>query len=104
MAESLKKAIEAHNSLQRVKNHLDHVIRQIREEERTLKELGEVLKKEHRDVKKLEKLSVKGIFHEFLGDKKKQLEIERQEYLDAVMRYNECVKFLELLEFERGQS
>jgi hypothetical protein len=102
MNEPLKKAIEDHKDIQRVKNHLNHLVKQIREEERTLKELGEVLEKEHKDVKRLEKLSVKGIFHEFLGDKKKQLEIERQEYLDAVLRYNECVKFIELLEFEKG--
>ena len=101
MTESLKKAIEDHQDIVRVKNHLAHLVSKIQEEEDSLKGLGNVLEKEHQDVKRLEKLSVKGIFHEFLGDKKKQLEIERQEYLDVVLRYNEAVKYIELLEFEK---
>jgi hypothetical protein len=101
MTESLKKAIEDHQDIVRVKNHLAHLVSKIQEEEDSLKELGNVLEKEHQDVKRLEKLSVKGIFHEFLGDKKKQLGIERQEYLDVVLRYNEAVKYIELLEFEK---
>lgn len=99
---ALKKATEEYQALERVRIRLEQIIRKIRLEEAGLRDLEKELKKEHQDVIRLEKLSVKGMFHDFLGDKKKQLEIERQEYLDAVLRFNECIKFIELLEFEKG--
>jgi chromosome segregation ATPase len=55
-----------------------------------LKDLESVLEKENADVKKLEGLSLNGLFHSILGDKQAQLDKERQEYLSAKLKYDEC--------------
>ncbi len=52
--------------------------------------LNKQLLKEGRDVKKLEGLSLTGLFLTILGSKKAQLEKERQEYLAARLRFDEC--------------
>lgn len=101
MANTLKEILETYQNLERAEKHLKHVIMQIEVEEKNLARWGRILEEAKQDVKRLEKLSVKALFHEFLGDKKKQLEIEKQEYLDTVLKYNESVKLIELLEFER---
>jgi len=55
-----------------------------------LRGLGTILDKEDSDVKKLEGLSLSGLFHLILGDKQTQLNKERQEYLSAKLKYDEC--------------
>lgn len=63
-----------------------------------LKELADVLEKEGRDLKKLESLSLTGLFHTVLGSKEEQLEKERQEFLAAKLRYDEAQKMVKDLE------
>jgi hypothetical protein len=62
--------------------------------------LNKQLLKEGRDVKKLEGLSLSGLFLSILGSKDAQLEKERQEYLAAKLRYDECKSEIEALEGE----
>lgn len=64
------------------------------------KELGDILKDEDKDVKKLESLSITSIFYSILGSKEKQLEKERQELLAARLKYEECAKSVLDLEKE----
>ena len=45
---------------------------------------------------------MKGLFHQVLGSKEEQIEKERQEYLQASLKYDEAKKSLELLEYERS--
>jgi hypothetical protein len=54
--------------------------------------------KEGRDVKKLEGLSLRGLFLSILGSKEAQLEKERQEYLAAKLKYDECKSEIDALE------
>lgn len=60
--------------------------------------LKKQLLKEGRDVEKLEGLSLSGLFLTILGSKEAQLEKERQEYLAAKLRYDECRSEIDALE------
>ncbi len=55
-----------------------------------LKELETISKKEGLDVEKLEGLSLQGLFYTVLGSKEEQLEKERQEYLAAKLKHDQC--------------
>ena len=65
-----------------------------------LKNLDSIVKKENDDVKKLEGLSLAGLFHLVLGDKDMRLDKEHQEYLSAVLKYDECKYSVSALEQE----
>ncbi len=68
--------------------------------EEKLDQISRRVDKELQDIKRLEGLSVRSVFHKALGSKEKQLEKERQEYLEASLQYNEYLKQIELMEFE----
>ena len=78
----------------RYKQKLEKDLLQIREsltaERVKYGKLKKQVYKEGRDVKKLEGLSLPGLFLSILGSKEAQLEKERQEYLAAKLKYDEC--------------
>lgn len=61
-------------------------------------ELEKALKNEDKDVKKLESLSITNIFYSILGSKDQQLDKERQEFLAAKLKYDECCHSVLMLE------
>ncbi|WP_346847124.1 hypothetical protein [uncultured Clostridium sp.] len=61
-------------------------------------ELEKALKDEGKDVKKLESLSITNIFYSILGSKEQQLDKERQEFLAAKLKYDECCHSVLMLE------
>ncbi len=61
-------------------------------------ELEKILKKEGRDVERLEGLSIQGLFYTVLGSKDQQLEKERQEFLAAKLKLDACSTAVGLLE------
>jgi len=61
-----------------------------------------IMIKEHEDVVKLEKMSKYLLFFKILGDREKELEKERQEYLQSVLDYNAIAHEIQLLEYEKG--
>lgn len=61
-------------------------------------ELENILKNEDKDVKKLESLSITKIFYSILGSKEQQLDKERQEFLAAKLKYDECCHSVLVLE------
>lgn len=65
-----------------------------------LKELKISLEKESLDVERLEGFSVSKVFYTILGSKEKQVEKERQEYLAAKLKYEECSNSVDSLERE----
>jgi len=75
---------------QKLLDDLDRTQNMLSEQTSRLTELGTIVKKEGADVEKLEGLSLTGLFHAVLGDKQTQLEKERQEYLAAKLKYDEC--------------
>ncbi|NND34827.1 MAG: hypothetical protein HKN76_19735 [Saprospiraceae bacterium] len=101
LQQKLTETFEAYQTLKRVERHLAQLDTQLTQANRDLDGLEKKLRKEFQDIEKLEKLSIKGLFHQVLGSKEEQIEKERQEYLQASLKYDEAKKSLELLEFER---
>ena len=65
-----------------------------------LRELSAVMEKEGGDLRKLESLSLTGLFHTILGSKEEQLDKERQEFLAAKLRYDEAQKTIKDLDID----
>ncbi len=88
----------------RAKNRLDNALSEantnlIQEKDR-LKKLEAELKKEEADVRKLEGLSLTGMFHQILGSKDQKLNKEKQEFLAAKLKYDQCKHSVSALERE----
>lgn len=97
----LEKLLADYQSIIHAKKHLSNLNQRLEEEEMYLEELHLILEKEYRDVRKLESLSLGSLFHTFLGKREEQYEIEKQEYLHAVLQYNEHKKTVDLLSYEQ---
>ena len=87
---------------------LDHAHARLQEVEQSLAQMNEEwskldgqLESELDDIKKLEGLSLKGLFHKVLGSKEEELERERQEYLALTLRIKELNKSIEIVEYEK---
>jgi len=83
------------------KGHYADVLNRIKTATQDLYRLGDLLNEKYEAVEKLESKSLNNVFKAILGDKETELEMERQEYLQVVLQYNEAKKSIELLEFER---
>ena len=100
--QSLRDTYSELQQAQKVDRHLSQVNEQLEFAFKNLSTLEAKLQKEFRDIEQLEKLSVKGLFHQVLGSKEAQIEKERQEYLQASLKYDEAKKTSDLLEYERS--
>lgn len=73
--------------------------KELENEKKKLEELRKILNKEHRDVEKLESLSIGGLIYALLGKKEEKLEKEKEEYILAKIKYDEknaSVSYLEM--------
>lgn len=86
--------------LERVTAQLDTTLAELSKAEGEYEVMDKKLKKELRDIEKLEGLSTKAIFYKILGSKEKQVEKERQEYLELSLKEETLRKEIELLEYE----
>ena len=102
LRQKIKKKVALFHEINRVKKHLAQLDIRIANERKQLEQILATLAKENQDIEALEKWSIKSIFYHVLGDKEKQLEKERQEYLQTSLKYDEHRKTIELLEFEQG--
>lgn len=75
---------------QKLEGLLEKSKQELRSQEMKQNELYVILQKEEKDVKKLESLSLTGLFYSILGSKEEQMDKERQEYLAAKLKYDEC--------------
>lgn len=98
---ALQETLQEIQNLKRVQKHLEKINLELSSAYQELDRLADRLEKEYQDIKDLENLSMKSLFHKILGSKEEQMEKERQEYLQATLKYNEFKKSLEILEFER---
>jgi hypothetical protein len=96
----LKETLLQFRQLQKVRQHHEALQQRLSEEVKALGEVQKALKKEEKDVEKLEKTSVRSLFHKMLGDREKQIENERQQYLQVALRYNELSKSIDLIQYE----
>jgi len=62
------------------------------------KELNKILEKERKDFEKLEDLSLSSIFLSLTGKKEEKLDKEKEEYIIAKLRYEDCIKQINELE------
>lgn len=63
--------------------------------EKLLKNLNKILNKEYKDVQNLEKLSLVNILATIIGNKEDKLYKEEQEYIQAKIKYDECLLIVE---------
>jgi DNA repair exonuclease SbcCD ATPase subunit len=94
MFEDLNRRLEEVTGLQREQRRLEDHLQRLQEEiDRQAKRLEQIeadLRKESRDVEKLENLSLTSLFYSVLGSKETQIEKERQEYLAAKLVVDQC--------------
>jgi len=88
---------------------IDNVNRRVKETEKELSganiilnQLNKTMDDELADLEQMESMSMKAVFYKVLGSKEDQLEKERQEYLQASLKFNEQKDKIDLLEFELG--
>jgi DNA repair exonuclease SbcCD ATPase subunit len=62
------------------------------------KELKKILEKERKDFEKLEDLSLSSILLSLTGKKEEKLDKEKEEYIIAKLRYEDCIKQINELE------
>lgn len=100
MHESFKKAAEAYKSLELAHKQLENTQQRMKSAQGELQVLDKKVDKEYREYQELENASMRKLFKKVLGKGDDQLAKEKQDYLEAVLRYNQKMKELELLEFE----
>ena len=84
----------------RIEKLLNRTQKELTQEQNKLIQLNKKQQKEFEDVKRLEEGGIAGLFHEILGTNEKKLDKERQEYLAAKLKYENCQKQIDKLKQE----
>lgn len=100
--QELHRTLEEIQNVKNIKKHFEKTEAELQKVYRQLDKFEKKLDKEYNDWKQLESLSVKSLFHKVLGSKEEQIEKERQEYLQASLKYNEYKKSADILEYEKS--
>ena len=98
----IQNALERFETMKKIQGHLEGIESEISTCKSKMKEWEKILDDELKDIQSLESMGMKSVFHKVLGNKEEQLEKERQEFLEASLKYNELKKSLELLEYEKS--
>ncbi|HUU90638.1 MAG TPA: hypothetical protein VM238_05440 [Phycisphaerae bacterium] len=102
MLESLRQKLA--DAKARVREHqkltaaLAEAQRSTRAEEARFVELKAQMENEHADMEALDRLSLAGLFHSILGDKDDQRKKEREEFVAAKLKFDECREALDALD------
>ena len=75
--------------------HMDVLDVQIREKQIELLRLEEILDKEEREYSSLKNVGISGLFSKILGNYEKRLDKEKQEYLLAYLKFDDCKKAIQ---------
>ena len=102
MHDQLIKALEEVKSLELAEKHLNRTEKRLREATAELRRLDRIVETEHQQYEELEKAGLRKLFRNILGKGEEKLQQEKQDYLEAVLEYNQQRKEVELLEFERN--
>jgi len=97
----IENLISEYRSIMLAKNHLYRLELRLKLEKANLIKLEDILEKEYQDLERFEETPIRNLFHKVLKSKEEQFELEKQEYLHAVLQFKDCKKMIELLEFER---
>ncbi len=98
----IRKALEEAEKLRLISKHLEDINIRLTNARSELKVLDQKLEDELKDIERLESLGVTSVFYKVLGNKEEQLDKERQEYLEASLKYKEFKETVDLLEFEKS--
>lgn len=101
-ASKIKDTITKIGELQAVKRHYESTLEEYESVLFKKDKIETNMIKELEDITNLEKLGVKSIFYNVLGNKEQQLEKERQEYLQVTLQHKEIINALEVIEFEKN--
>jgi len=85
----LKESAEEKNRIEKL---LHRTQNELTQEQDKLVRLKKELQKEFEDVKRLEEGGLTSLFHDILGTKEKKLNKERQEFLAAKLKFENCQK------------
>ena len=99
--QKLYKAIEDLQSVRFAQSYLPLLEQKINDKNEEIDSLLTTIELEEMDVSLLESFSITNVFSKILVDQFQQLEIEKQEYLQAVLRYKDACKSVQLLQFEQ---
>ncbi len=97
----IKDALEKYEKLSRIDRHINGINKKLSEAYKTLENLDNVLDDELKDIEKLESIGITSVFHKVLGNKDEQLDKERQDFLEASLKYKEFKSAVELMEYEK---
>lgn len=104
MYEQINKDIAEAKGQVRKKERLEALLQRAKEslyqEEERLSSLKKVLRKEEKDVKKLEGMSIRKLVYTILGNKEEKLSKEQREFLSAKLKYDECRNAVQVLRDE----
>lgn len=84
----------------RIEKLLQRTQNELTQEQDKLVRLKKELQKEFEDVKRLEEGGLTNLFYELLGTKEKKLDKERQEFLAAKLKFENCQKQIDNLKQE----
>lgn len=99
-ASKIRSLLEELTVLEHTQSRYNDVVASLNSMNAEWQSMDKQLDKELRDIKELEKLGIKSLFHKVLGSKEEQLEKERQEYLALSLKYKELNKSIEISEYE----
>lgn len=100
--EELENLIAEHRSIMLAKNHLFRLESRLKLEKENLLKLENILEKEYQDLERFKDTPVNKLFYKILKSREEQYEIEKQEYLHAVLQFKDAESMIQLLEFEQG--
>ena len=104
MYEEINKKILETKAHMRERERLQSLVRRaeasLMKEEKRRQELKEILDKEEMDVTKIEGLSIRNLFFTILGSKTEKLEKEKEEFLAAKLKFDECCNSINNLKSE----
>ncbi len=98
--QQLQDSIRELEQFRKVQEHIVELRDRLAVEQAALDAMEKTLEKEQRDVEILEAEGLTAMFHKFLGNREDKLEKEREEYLQASLRYNELYKSVGLIRYE----
>ncbi len=102
LAEQIRQKMLALQQLERVEEHLADLDRRLQGARAEEQRLRELLGQRYDELAELERWSLRSVFFKILGSKTEEVEREREEYLQASIRYDAHQKTIMLLEYERG--
>lgn len=94
--------IREHKAIELAKSHYFRLLKEIEEENSKVHTFKRMIRGALDNISDLEKMNMRSIFKKLIGQHDDALEIYRQEYLRNTLDYNEALKSIKILEYEKG--